>query len=370
MPWNDTRPWIKDPATRFSSPPDPAILARLHDAHCHPSDDDEFVPETLRRLKTGILCAMSSSLANQEKTREVYKADPDKVVPFFGLHPWFCHPISFEPPDAVPAKADHYRSLFPDLSDSSAARPSLSSVLDSFPDPVSMSTYLSDLEANLSAHPTSHVGEIGLDRAFRIPTPPHIAADKRNPKHTDLATPLSHQLRIVEAQVDLAIRLGKNISLHSVRAPQETVDMLRRFKEVKGEGWQRIHVCLHSFGGSAESAKQIQKAHPNVFFSFATIISGRSPHFHKLLQAIEPDRLLVESDFSDTREIDNQIWEVFQEILTALSWTPEEAVSRLGANWERFVSPIDERPKPKLSNREKKRERKRVDLYVSDEEEA
>lgn len=191
-----------------------------------------------------------------------------------------------------------------------------------------MSTYLSDLEANLSAHPTSHVGEIGLDRAFRIPTPPHIAADKRNPKHTDLATPLSHQLRIVEAQVDLAIRLGKNISLHSVRAPQETVDMLRRFKEVKGEGWQRIHVCLHSFGGSAESAKQIQKgalrfplssfrsaldlsdllaAHPNVFFSFATIISGRSPHFHKLLQAIEPDRLLVESDFSDTREIDNQV---------------------------------------------------------------
>lgn len=150
--------------------------------------------------------------------------------------------------------------LFPDPSDSSAAHPSLASVLDSFPDPISISTFLTNMEANLAAHPISHVGEIGLDRAFRIPNPPEIAADKRNPKHTDLATPVSHQLRVVEAQVDLAIRLGKNVSLHSVRAPQETVDMLRRFKAEKGEGWQRIHVCLHSFGGSAESAKQIQKS--------------------------------------------------------------------------------------------------------------
>lgn len=63
-----------------------------------------------------------------------------------------------------------------------------------------------------------------------------------------------------------------------------------------------------------------------------------------------------------------QIWEVFEEILVALSWTPEEAVSRLEANWKRFISPPDKRPEPKVSNREKKRERKRVDLYVSDEE--
>lgn len=28
---------------------------------------------------------MSSSLTNQNKTREVYEADPGKVVPFFGV---------------------------------------------------------------------------------------------------------------------------------------------------------------------------------------------------------------------------------------------------------------------------------------------
>jgi hypothetical protein len=60
MPWNDTRPWLKDPATRFKTgPPDPAVLARLHDAHCHPSDDDSCTAELLRTVKTGHLVRCS-----------------------------------------------------------------------------------------------------------------------------------------------------------------------------------------------------------------------------------------------------------------------------------------------------------------------
>lgn len=47
--------------------------------------------------------------------------------------------------------------------------------------------------------------------------------------------------------------------------------------------------------------------HPNAFFSFSTIISGRSPRFHDLLRAINPDRLLVESDFSNTTLLDAQV---------------------------------------------------------------
>ncbi|GAA5836136.1 hypothetical protein JCM9279_002206 [Rhodotorula babjevae] len=370
MPWNDTRPWIKDPATRFRSPPDPAILARLADAHCHPVDDDAFAPKELRGLSTGTICAMSSSLSNQERNKAVYTASPTAVVPFFGLHPWFSHPISFSPPSALPPKVEHYSRLFTDPADADAPHPSLDALLPYLPDPVSFDTFLSDLEHNLVSHPSSHVGEIGLDRAFRIPNPPHIVADKSNPKNSDLATPLAHQLRVVEAQVDLAIRLGRNISLHSVRAPKETVDMLQGFKDSKGDGWRRLHVCLHSFGGSPESAKQIQKAHPNTFFSFATIISGRSPHFHSLIRAIEPDRLLVESDYSHTREIDNQLWDVFEEVQLARGWSADEAVERLEDNFRRFVRPLDERPPPKKSNREKKAERRREDMYVSEDEEA
>ncbi|BGP54380.1 Cut9-interacting protein scn1 [Rhodotorula sphaerocarpa] len=306
MPWNDTRPWLKDPATRFKTPLDQAILARLHDAHCHPSDDEHFQADTLREVKTGHLCTMSSSLQNQQVAEDVFEARRESVTPFFGLHPWFCHAISFEPPDRLPTKEAHYTSIFPSSPDSSDPHPSLALLLPTLPDPVSIDIFVSELSFRLERFPTSQVGEIGLDKAFRIPNPPHIAADKSNPRHSDLATPIAHQIRIVDAQVDVAIRYGRNISLHSVRTPQETVDMLKRFKEEKGEGWTKLHVCLHSFGGSPESAKQIQKAHPNTFFSFATIISGRSPSFHSLLRAIEPHRLLIESDFSSTIEIDYQ----------------------------------------------------------------
>jgi Tat protein secretion system quality control protein TatD with DNase activity len=279
MPWKDTRPSARDPeAARFKTPLDPALLTRLADAHCHPSDDEAFDEDVLRELKTGTIVrlfssllrsrtypfllhfqqAMSSSLENQSKTVDVYHSSPDNVIPYFGLHPWFSHPITFVPPDALPSKGEHYSSLFPDPSDPSSPHPQLSTVLETFPDPVPISIFIATLESNLLSLPNSNVGEIGLDKAFKIPQPPHISADKSNPKHTDLATPFAHQVKVTEAQVDVAIRLGRNISFHSVRAPQETVEVLKRFKAEK-KGWEKIHVCLHSFGGRPESAVQIQK---------------------------------------------------------------------------------------------------------------
>lgn len=72
MPWNDTRPWLKDPATRFKTPLDPAILARQHDAHCHPSDDEHFQADTLREVKTGHL--VSDPV---KRERSCLRFDPD-----------------------------------------------------------------------------------------------------------------------------------------------------------------------------------------------------------------------------------------------------------------------------------------------------
>lgn len=63
-----------------------------------------------------------------------------------------------------------------------------------------------------------------------------------------------------------------------------------------------------------------------------------------------------------------QIWEVFEEVQAARGWSAEEALAQLQANYERFMAPIAERPAPKKSNRERKAERKRADLYESEEE--
>ena len=183
-----------------------------------------------------------------------------------GLHPWFCHPISFFPPDALPTKEEHYTSLFPDPDSPSSPHPTLSKLLPHFPDPISIDTLLSTLESNLSQFPTSFIGEIGLDKAFKIPYPPQLLADSPSlPKNSDLATPIAHQIKVVEAQVDLAIKLKTNVSQHCVRATMDTVELLKRFKKEK-EGFEGIYICLHSFGGSAEAAKQIQKSELTFYF--------------------------------------------------------------------------------------------------------
>ncbi|GAA5869639.1 hypothetical protein JCM16303_000532 [Sporobolomyces ruberrimus] len=364
--WKDTRPSAQDPRTRFKHPPDPTILKRLHDAHCHPTDDDDFSREKLDELSTGNFCVMSSSLSNQDKTKQVYEARPDDVIPCFGLHPWFSHPISFSPPDSLPSKEEHYASLFP------SQEPILSYLLPHLPSPISIETFLSTLEQNLVSYPTSFVGEIGLDKAFKIPHPPSLLSLEPNlPKNSPLSTPISHQIRLVEAQFDLALRLNRNVSQHCVRSTFETVEMLKTFKREK-ETFGGIYVCLHSFGGSAETAQQIQKLHPNVFFSFSTIISGRSPNFFKLLRSIERERLLLESDFSNTSQIDLQIWEIFEALCQAREWTPQETLELLERNYQRFTQPSEERPvvpKRVKSGKEKKREKRLVDLYVSEDEE-
>ncbi|ORY88821.1 TatD family [Leucosporidium creatinivorum] len=322
-----------------SSPPkrpaDPAILARLADAHCHPSDDESFegALESIASSKLGTICAMSSSLENQEITTKLWERNKNKILPCYGLHPWFIHSLSLSDSPTVPTREEHYTTLFPSSTDVSQPSPSLATLLSSLPPPLLLSNFLSTLTNNLEAHPTALLGEIGLDKAFRIPNPPELASSAKN---SDLQTPLAHQIAVAEAQIRVAIRLERHLSFHSVRAPQDTVRLLER---IRGEpdGWGRVHVCLHSFGGSPETAKQVQKMHPNAFFSFSTIISGRSPRFHELLRAINADRLLVESDFSHTSQLDAQVWEVFEEICEAREWSAEECVEQLETNWRKFL---------------------------------
>lgn len=53
-------------------------------------------------------------------------------------------------------------------------------------------------------------------------------------------TSLADQLSILEAQLDLAIELGHNVSLHSVKCPQGTVDLLNKVKNKHGPRFETI----------------------------------------------------------------------------------------------------------------------------------
>jgi Tat protein secretion system quality control protein TatD with DNase activity len=98
------------------------------------------------------------------------------------------------------------------------------------------------------------LGEVGLDRVFRVPLD-YFAS----PRHlTTFIIPLTHQLTILEAQMEVAMELGKNISLHSVKSQQATMELLAKMKKKFGEKWNRISVDMHSCGFNPQAWSDIE----------------------------------------------------------------------------------------------------------------
>lgn len=220
-------------------------------------------------------------------------------------------------------------------------------LMSSFPEPMLFSTFAKDtLQPLLTAFPHAMLGEVGLDRSFRIPRP-HIDAktnresegSERTPKHfTQFKTPIEHQLRLLTEQLEIAFSLNRNVSMHSVQAQGQTVELLVSL-ETKSQHWPhcKSKICLHSYGGSADTVKRIYKMHKTrVYFSFSTTINARLQRLEELIQAVPDDRLLIESDFNDIRKSEMRMWEILRVVCTAKQWTATQAPRILQENWKGF----------------------------------
>lgn len=176
-----------------------------------------------------------------------------RTLQLLRYHPWFFHEISLL--DPVPSKEEHYRTLF--LSNPSVKKEeALSSLLPTLPEPRSLRSMMEELRSNLLAHPTAMLGEVGIDRSFRIAEPPYPSPAPR--KLTPFVTPITHQLEILEAQLDLAVELKRNVSMHSVASQQATMDLLKKMEKKHDAAWRMISIDMHSCGFSLESWKDIE----------------------------------------------------------------------------------------------------------------
>jgi Tat protein secretion system quality control protein TatD with DNase activity len=238
--------------------PHPSVLAHITDVHCHPTDAQDGVPtKSMEQLPIKI-CAMSTTHLNQEKVKALANKFPDKVTPAFGHHPWFSHWISTErslspnisgggvQQEELSEKERHYRNLF-------RPRHSLESefakLLSHLPDPVPLTVIINTLRDNLLSFPNAMLGEVGLDRSFRIPldssASPRIL--------TSFRIPLDHQLEIIEAQMGVALEMERNISLHSVKCQLATLELFERMEKKWGEDrWRKISIDMHSCGFSKQ----------------------------------------------------------------------------------------------------------------------
>ena len=283
------------------------LLARLVDVHCHIFDDSANSPrddqfdfsgqlstvvsrmsaQPLRTLadRFPAQCVMSSTLPSQSIV-ETRSEISDSIIPFYGVHPWFTHhlSISSSSPPSPDSKSAHYQKVF------ECNQISLQPYFDRLPDPIPLDSFLDDVERRLLANSRAQVGEVGLDRIFKLPfsianyspapsvdptasqshscnchtsepsaATPQLATNDRRDRPKILKTALHHQQTILAAQIKLAIKHKRSVSCHSVQSSEAIIDAFRKLKAADEVGWSRTAVCLHSFGGSAESARVLQK---------------------------------------------------------------------------------------------------------------
>lgn len=240
----------------------------LYDAHCHPTDDVETLPSLAQMDAT--LCIMATRFDDVALVADAADKYPN-VIPSFGLHPWYAHLVYFE----ETMKRKHYEGLFGEISDSE---------LELLPDPTSMHTHLAKLEAMLKKYPKALVGEVGLDKAFRI---------KFDYGLSKLKTSMDHQQRVLESQLKLAQKLRRPVSLHGVQCHMPLFETCLKFPDIPA-------ICLHSFSGSPDFLKNrwMKSKKQRIYASIAVLINATNKEKAlNLIKSIPPDRVLSESDY-------------------------------------------------------------------------
>lgn len=171
---------------------------KLVDAHVHIPLDASVISAASRA--NVVACVLNST--DRDSWSHVHDASERqglmRVCPSYGIHPWW------------------------------AAQADISSVGPA-------------LEAMLLAHPVAPVGEIGLDKG----------------KNGLARSPWDRQSEVFRAQLDIAARYRRPISVHCVQCHTELAQELEEFSAAARDG-RLTGVLLHSWGGPPEAVHRIQ----------------------------------------------------------------------------------------------------------------
>ncbi|KAI1107436.1 hydrolase [Jackrogersella minutella] len=386
----------------------------VFDAHCHPTDTMASIA-SIPTMKARALTVMSTRSQDQDLVSDVasrYGIEDSSLIimprssgkgwliPCFGWHPWFSYEIyddlsSNSVYDGSPTgKIAHYDEVL-------APSPSSKDVSfsEGLPEPRALSKFLEETKCRLEKHPTALIGEVGLDKVFRLPqnwtstdeikrdeglTPGGREGRKLSPHRVHIA----HQAAILQAQLRLAGEMGRAVSVHGVQAHGVLYDTIaklwkghekpvlsRRKQRRIAEGAEDFssssededegdvnssnktrakpeqgpkpyppRICLHSFSGPSDVAKQY--LHPSipakVYFSFSIVINwntGGGDKAEEAIRAVPDDRILAESDLHIAgEEMDQYLEEVCRKICEVKGWGLREGVEQLGRNWREFIS--------------------------------
>ncbi|KAK5109615.1 hypothetical protein LTR62_006852 [Meristemomyces frigidus] len=378
----------------------------VFDAHCHPTDTLASL-QSIPSMRANVLTVMATRGQDQDLVaeaadnygvtqQEVHSpnmtwSEVHKIVPAFGWHPWFSYQMyeesSFDGAVSLTGeqKVQHYQRVL-------TPKPDDRDFLLSLPEPRPFAAYLARTRDYLIRYPLALIGEVGLDRSFRLPVPETPAQEAQREQGltpggregrqlSPYRVPLDHQRKILLAQLRLAGEMRRAVSVHGVAAHGAVFDALaetwkghekhvpskreRRRAEAANHAEATApdgteaqisappseplpcppRVCLHSFSGPAETVKMyIDPQVPcEVFFSFSTTINtwSENPDGGKVeaaVRAVPDDRILIESDLHTAGDrMDDYLAEIIRKLCEVRGWEVEEGVRILGANWRKFV---------------------------------
>ncbi|TIB36491.1 hypothetical protein E3P84_00909 [Wallemia ichthyophaga] len=144
------------------------------------------------------ICAMSTHIEDQIKVEELHGVHPDVVRPYYGFHPWWSHIYTFT--EGI-GKKEHYEALFLDGKKEDIKLQQIDALLDALPSPIHFQILLDDVERRLQRNARAQVGEVGIDKVFRV--------KGKDGKLTLLQTSIEHQKRVAVEQIKLAKKYNR-----------------------------------------------------------------------------------------------------------------------------------------------------------------
>ncbi|MCL2823927.1 MAG: TatD family hydrolase [Polyangiaceae bacterium] len=190
-----------------------------------------------------------------------------------------CHPTDVDHPEQVLADA-HAAGVHTVLtcgynSESNKAVCDLATKVQSLTFALGLHPWFADQNVDaviheIATHRPTAIGEIGLDLHDNPPCPP-----------------IDRQIQVLEAQLQCAVRMGLPVTIHSRKAVQYLLPVLRNHPGIRG--------ALHAFSGSYEQAKPFLNI--GLYIGVCgSITRPQAKRVRRCASQLPLDRILLETD--------------------------------------------------------------------------